>query len=332
MFTVIGEGLVGSRCARDLRAAGFETQVLPSRLTVNDSAASIGAERVLPNTQVAILAGASAQQFRWADALVNHGVPTVCTADAPSDIDALCSIDSRARDREVPLVVASSAAPGLTTLLAASLIRSMDTTFAVDIAIFGTGGPACARRHHQSFRRRAVEVRGAEPGFRAPGSSRRLVWFPDPIGGADCYFAALADPMVLHRTFPELDRVQARVAATRRDRITARLPMLRRPHDEGLVGGLVVEARGVGDGIVKHRQLAVVMPLASVAAAVASAAAAHVHRGQFIDGVSTVADSADPQALLLEISQTVPIHGFDGSTRSDSSGPVQAARKWRATQ
>ena len=39
-------------------------------------------------------------------------------------------------------------------------------------------------------------------------------------------------------------RVTARLAASRRDRLTAHLPMLRRPHPEGLVGAVRVEVRG----------------------------------------------------------------------------------------
>ena len=40
------------------------------------------------------------------------------------------------------------------------------------------------------------------------------------------------------------ERVTARVAASRRDRLTARLPMLRPPHPEGLIGAVRVEVRG----------------------------------------------------------------------------------------
>ena len=44
--------------------------------------------------------------------------------------------------------------------------------------------------------------------------------------------------------FPGVVRVTARLAATCRDRLTAGLPMLRRPHAEGRIGGLRVEVRG----------------------------------------------------------------------------------------
>ncbi len=48
--------------------------------------------------------------------------------------------------------------------------------------------------------------------------------------------------------FPGARRVTARVAATRRDRLTAAMPMLRPPHPEGEVGAVRVEVRGSRDG------------------------------------------------------------------------------------
>ena len=73
------------------------------------------------------------------------------------------------------------------------------------------------------------------------GSGRELCWFPDPIGARDCYRAAHADPVLLHFAFPEVERITAKVSATRRDRLTARLPMLRPPHVGGNIGTVRVE-------------------------------------------------------------------------------------------
>src|SRR3546814_1708122 len=81
------------------------------------------------------------------------------------------------------------------------------------------------------------------------GSGRELCWFPDPIGAEDCYRAELPDAVLLVPHFPLVDRVTARLSATRRDRITAHLPMLRKPHPEGLVGAVRVEVRGRRDGV-----------------------------------------------------------------------------------
>ena len=70
------------------------------------------------------------------------------------------------------------------------------------------------------------------------------VGFPSRSGALDCYRADIADPLLLHAAFPEVSRISARRSARRRDRFTARLPMLSPPHEEGGVGALRVELRG----------------------------------------------------------------------------------------
>ena len=116
----------------------------------------------------------------------------------------------------------------------------------IHVARLGTGGPACARQHHDSLGGTALDWRDGGWQRRAAGSGRELSWFPDPIGAADCYRAALPDALLLVPAFPGVGRVTARLAATRRDRLTARLPMLRPPHPEGGLGAVRVEVRGRG--------------------------------------------------------------------------------------
>jgi hypothetical protein len=103
---------------------------------------------------------------------------------------------------------------------------------------------------------------------RRGGSGRELVWFPEPIGGADCYRAALADAVLLAPAFPDTRRVTSRLQATRRDRITSVLPMLRKPHPEGLTGAVRVELRGWLDGKAETQVLGAASAPASAAAAV----------------------------------------------------------------
>ena len=85
------------------------------------------------------------------------------------------------------------------------------------------------------------------------GSGRELCWFPDPIGGLDCYASSSAEPTLMVAAFPTARRITARLAATRRDKATTWLPMLRPPHPEGLLGGVRVEVRGWKDGAALHR-------------------------------------------------------------------------------
>jgi hypothetical protein len=113
------------------------------------------------------------------------------------------------------------------------------------VAKSGTGGPACARQHHRAVGRGAIDWRDGGWQHRTGGSGRELCWFPDPIGAQDCYRAALPDALVLVPAFPGIRRVTARVSATRRDRLTARLPMLWPTHPEGGPGAVRVELRGL---------------------------------------------------------------------------------------
>jgi hypothetical protein len=100
-----------------------------------------------------------------------------------------------------------------------------------------------------------------------------LCWFPDPVGAVDCYRAAMPDPLLLMPCFPGIQRITANLGATRRDRLTSRLPMLRRPHPEGALGALRVEVRGRRGNARDERVLGVVDRPAVAAGAVAALAA-----------------------------------------------------------
>jgi hypothetical protein len=135
-------------------------------------------------------------------------------------------------------------APGLSGLLAVTCARRVAHPEEVHVAVHGTAGPACARQHHRALGDRSVAWMDGDWVERPGGSGRELCWFPEPIGARDCYRAALADPLLLHHVFDTAVRVSARVSATRRDRLTARLPMLAPPHSGGSIGGVRAEVRG----------------------------------------------------------------------------------------
>jgi len=138
------------------------------------------------------------------------------------------------------------------------------------VSKFGTGGPDCARQHHRALKGLCFDWRDNQCQRRAGGSGRELAWFPPPVQAADCYRAALADPLLLIRQHPNIQRITSRMAATRRDRMTMHLPMLRKPHPEGLLGAVRVELRGVKEG----RHLEVVLGCAERPAVAAGAVAA----------------------------------------------------------
>src|SRR5690606_16774886 len=111
--------------------------------------------------------------------------------------------------------------PGLSCLLVRHAAGTLDQVDEIHVSRHGAAGPACARQRLRALRGTAVDWRdGAwvrRPGF----SGRELSWFPDPIGARDCYRADLAEPALLVPSFPGVQRVTARLAASRRDRAFA---------------------------------------------------------------------------------------------------------------
>jgi saccharopine dehydrogenase-like NADP-dependent oxidoreductase len=255
---VLGAGAVGSRAARQLastpsvrhlvvadvdrtRAASVVSSIAdPGRVTVADAPA----DEVGRGMDVVVLALAPGAHLPLAERCLERGASVVSTSDQVEDVTALLALDAEARERALRVVVGGGFAPGLTCVLAAHAAETFDVVDEVHVAKVGTGGPACARQHHDALAGVALDWRDGGWVRRRGGSGRELCWFPDPVGPADCYRAALPDALLLGPAFPGARRITARVGANRRDRFTARLPMLRRPHPEGGVGAVRVEVRG----------------------------------------------------------------------------------------
>jgi hypothetical protein len=172
----------------------------------------------------------------------------VATNDDPDDVRALLDLDARARAADRTVVVGATMAPGLSCLLVRHAATTLDAVDEVHVARAGAGGPACARQRLRALRGTATEWRDGAWVRRAGFSGRELCWFPDPLSGQDCYRAELADPALIVSALPEVTRVSARVAASRRDRAFVVLPVLVGPPEEGGPGGARVEVRGRRDG------------------------------------------------------------------------------------
>ena len=256
---VVGCGSVGARVARQLIASGNISDLAVcdrDEVRAAELARSLGASVVAPrnlrDTDVdgLVLAVAAGEHFALARDAVAAGQFVVSTSDALADVQLLKTLDRSARERGVPVLLGAGFAPGLTCLLAQLGAGWFDAVHEVHVARVGTGGPACARQHHDAFRSPALDWRDGAWLHHRGGSGRELCWFPDPVGGRDCYRAATADTVLMVDAFPSVHRVSARTAATRRDRLTMHLPMLRPPHVEGGVGAIRVELRGrVGDAV-----------------------------------------------------------------------------------
>jgi hypothetical protein len=229
-------------------------------------------------------------------------------------VRGLLDLDAEAAERGVAVLLGAAFSPGLTCLLAKHAAATLDRADEVHVARVGTGGPACARQHHHALGESSVDWREGGWVRRPAGSGRELCWFPDPIGGRDCYRAALPDALLLVRELPGLERVTARLAANRRDRVTARLPMLRRPHPDGGPGAVRVEVRGERGGA-RHVVVYGAMDLPAVAAgAVAAQAAMAIAGGTARAGAAGLASIPDPLPLLVDLARRgVKAAAFDGS-------------------
>ena len=253
------------------------------------------------STDLVVVATAAGTQAAVAVSAVKAGAAVVTTTNEIIETRDLLALDPHARHHGVPLVVGAGFMPGLTCLLARVGAKEFDSVDEVHVAKVGTGGPACARQHHRALSSLAIDWRDGRWTRRPGGSGRELCWFPDPVAGHDCYRAALPDALLLVPAFPGVDRVTARMAATRRDRLTAPLPMMRRPHPEGGVGAVRVELRGWQAGGRQVVVLGAQARPAEGAAMVAASTALHLIDNRPEPGAAGLASVPDAESLLRQV-------------------------------
>lgn len=316
-IALFGSGVVGGRLIDRLPVVVDDVEIVE-----HDPRSA----RTFPTgVDVAVLAhgGSHAEAAR---SLLDEGVAVVSVTDDFRDVTALLELDGLARDAGVPLVVGAGMDPGLTGLLARHLSSQLARCDEIHLAMHGTAGPACAIEHHRALSGRAVGFHDGEWIRRPAGSGRELCWFPEPVGAYDCYRAEKPSPLLLHRAFPEVSRISARVSANRRDRFTAWLPMLSPPHREGGVGAVRVEVRGADE---TGGRLTLILGVAELAAtstvAAAGAMVVEVLDGRLPAGVVTTADAAvDTVGVLHTVEELgVRLQEFTG---------VSSARRIRANQ
>jgi saccharopine dehydrogenase-like NADP-dependent oxidoreductase len=319
---LLGIGAVGTRAARQLASTdGLDrltivhhdlerlTQLAdalaaPDRVEVEACPRHALPRAALRDADVLILATPHRHRVA-AEVALELGVHVVSVCDDPVEVRGLLALDSEARERALSIVVGAAFAPGLTCVLARHAATGFDSVQEIHVCSLGTGGPSCARRHHAALHGDAVDWRDGGWRRRAGGSGRELCWFPDPIGGADCYRAGMPDALLLVPAFPGVRRVTARLAATRRDRMTAWLPMLRPPHPEGMLGAVRVEVRGQrGPAFDAHVFGAIDRP-AMAAGTVAAVAAAWTADGRMARaGAGGLAELVDePVPFLQELAR-----------------------------
>ena len=323
---VVGCGAVGARVARQLLASEHIEQLVVCD-SVKDRAAalaySLGGRAVVArdvrDAEVAgvVLACDAGTHFAMARDAVSEGRFVVSTSDSLDDVRLLQTLERRASEQRKAVVLGAGFAPGLTCLLARLGASWFDAVDEIHVAKAGTGGPACARQHHRAFRGLALDWRDGAWVQRRGGSGRELCWFPEPVGGRDCYRAELADTVLMVDAFPAVRRVTTRVAATRRDRLTMQLPMLSPPHAEGGVGAVRVELRGRSGSATKVVVVGAIDRPGVAAGSVAAQACLWVLDGRIGPGARGLAAMVDAKPFLLELAgRGVKAAIFDGTPRN----------------
>ena len=318
---VIGAGAVGARAVRQLvespdvaEVAVVDTDPARQAAIVESSGRKAVVGRPDGEADAVLLAGPCGAHALLARQHVTAGRVVVSASDAIDDVRALLALDTEARARGVAVVAGAAFSPGYSCVLARHGAASFTRVTEVHVARSGTGGPACARQHHDALAGQALDWRDGGWQRRPAGSGRELCWFPDPIGAQDCYRAELPDALLLEPAFPGVERVTARLSATRRDRLSAHLPMLRKPHPEGLVGAARVEVRGERDGVTDALVLGALDRPAVAAGATAALALRWAVSGRVPAGAGGLGRVDDPVAFLADL-VTVGIKAavFEGS-------------------
>jgi saccharopine dehydrogenase-like NADP-dependent oxidoreductase len=328
-IAVLGAGQVGARVVRQLasspevtavtvadrdnrRAASVEASIDdPGRVTARPTGPGWFAD-----ADVAVVATPDGHRAE-VERLLEAGIAVVSTADGLDEVRALLALGPEATERGLAVLLGAGFGPGLTDVLAAHAASTFDEIDEIHISRRGTGGPACARQHHRALAGETVEWRDGAWARRRAGSGRELSWFPDPVGPADCYRAAVPDPLLLEAAFPGVGRVSTRLAANRRDRLTAHLPMLRPPHREPGLGAVRVEVRGRRGATRDVTVLGAIDRPAIAAGAVAALAALAVARGEVPPGARGLAGAVEPVPFLAELARRgVKAAAFVGDARS----------------
>jgi len=318
---IVGAGVTGRRLAmflleQRLRVAVFD----PVSPGIPREAVRVGQAADLAVTDVVALCHPHPHAVLAAE-LLAAGTSVVSVSPDMSDVRDLIDLDAHAKHHGAALIVGAAMSPGLTALLADHLWRQLDVAEEIHVATHGTAGPACAVQHHNALGETAIGWHDGGWIERPGGSGRELDWFPEPIGARDCYRAALPDPVLLHRIYPGVARISARVSGTRRDRLTARLPMLTPPHAAGDVGAVRVEVRGAAaDGTRVTVIAGASGPTGDLAAAVTASCVDACLAGSVAPGMHVVGEaSLDPSAMLRRaVDRGVQLQEFTGVARSST--------------
>ena len=322
---VIGAGAVGTKVAQQLLSSNAVDKILlrdiePEKLGVASKTLGSRVEvEHFPFPQnmdadVVVVASPRGTQLEAVKKAISLRRPTVVVSDGLSETVSILNLEKEAFELGVPVVVGTGFAPGLSCVLCAYGKTLLEQIEEIHVSKMGTGGPACALVHHRALSRMSFGWREDKWNKRLGGSGRELLWFPEPVGPQDCYHAALSDPILLHNAFPEVSRISAKMAATRRDRVTAFFPMLTPPHDEGGIGAIRVELRGSKNGVQENIVLGVSEHPALAAASVTALTTEYLLKQKInLNHMSTLALTVEPSEFLSELTKrSIAVEIFEG--------------------
>jgi saccharopine dehydrogenase-like NADP-dependent oxidoreductase len=307
---IVGAGATGTRIARQVARSSTNctiTLVDDAEGVAEAAASALGGNvgsssrgQIPKDAGLVVLVTRAGTHAELAQRCLQQADTIVSVGDSVPDVRDLLDLDDLAQAHACKLVVGAGMMPGLTDILAAHGRRRFDVLREIHVSKFGTGGPDCARQHHRALKGLCYDWRDSAWNRRPGGSGRELAWFPPPVQASDCYRAALADPLLLVRMHPNVERLTSRLAATRRDRLTMHLPLLRRPHPEGLLGAVRVELRGTRDGAQVEIVLGCAERPAVAAGAVAATAITHFleHPDEGEPGSRGLAEWVDSTSFL----------------------------------
>jgi saccharopine dehydrogenase-like NADP-dependent oxidoreductase len=322
---VLGAGAVGTKVAQQLLSSNTVDKILlrdiaPEKLGIASKTLGSRVEvEHFPFPQnmdadVVVVASPRGTQLEAVKKAISLRRPTVVVSDGLSETVSILNLEKEAFELGVPVVVGTGFAPGLSCVLSAYGKTLLEQTEEIHVSKMGTGGPACALVHHRALSRMSFGWREDKWDKRLGGSGRELLWFPEPVGPQDCYHAALSDPILLHNAFPDVSRISAKMAATRRDRFTAFFPMLTPPHNEGGIGAIRVELRGTKNGVQENIVLGVSEHPASAAAAVTALTTEYLLKQKInLNHMSTLAVIVEPSEFLSELTKrSIAVEIFEG--------------------
>ena len=299
-LVVVGCGQIGSAVAR--RAAHSSTvrslRLVDHRLDKAETVASalVGAgvaESIAAATAGAagnsvVVIAAQRDQVELAAEALDAGAHVITLVERPETAEKLFGLG----DRDRCVVVGAGLLPGVADVLTALAAQRLDQVSEVHLSRWGWAG---ARSANESRRARLHEMR----------SGRELVWFPDPVGGRDCYLAEHAAALTVGRLLPGV-QVHVRLG------VANKIDWLRRRRPETV--GLQVEVRGWREGSFEVEVLGVA-ERADVACAVVLLSAAELVAGSGSRGAIGLAELAPAEHFVHAWTNAgLTVHEFSPTT------------------